>query len=105
MQHNDGTSFFRWDVGKSTLGCIGQKVNSFLSFTDEGSQFLYGYLVNREPFIPRLLDKDGLAYNVTMEINAAHAVYPVIMFKAITVIYFFSFVVSMLSYYGIVQVL
>jgi nucleoside permease NupC len=95
---------FRWEPGRSALECIGSKVNRFLSFTDEGSQFLFGYLVNQQPFITRRLDPAGLAYNVTMEINEAKAILPVIMFKSVSVLYFFSFMVGMLTPLGAIQV-
>ncbi len=97
-------SSFRWDVGRSVLACIGDKVNRFLAFTDDGSQFMYGYLVTRQPFMTHLLDNSSIAYNVTKEINENKAIYGPLFFNAIMTIYFFSFVTAMLTYYGVVQV-
>ncbi len=93
----------RWDVGKASLDCIGQKVNRFLGFTDEGSKFLYGYLVDQTPFDVEQLANSSLAFNVTSEINAAKAVFPSVMFKSLSNLYFFSFVVAILAYLGVIQ--
>jgi len=32
--------------------CLGDKVSIFLGYTDEGSSFVYGYLVSGNPFFP-----------------------------------------------------
>ena len=45
----------------------------------------------------------SLTYNVTSEINLKKAIPSVVVFSALSVIYFFSFVVNILFYYGIVQ--
>eukprot|EP00095_Tigriopus_kingsejongensis_P011047 snap_masked-scaffold23_size669530-processed-gene-0.5 protein:Tk11047 transcript:snap_masked-scaffold23_size669530-processed-gene-0.5-mRNA-1 annotation:"sodium nucleoside cotransporter 1" len=93
----------RWDHGKNAIQCIGAKVDRFLGYTDVGSSFIYGYLVHRKPFIPQLLPNESLAYNVTMEINNAMATSPVAGFKALSVIFFFSFICNVLFYLGAVQ--
>ncbi len=86
------------------MTCLGQKVNGFLGFTHQGSQFMFGYLVNQQPFIPPKLGKGSIAFNVTMEINEHKAIMAPVFFKALSTVYFFSFVVGMLSHYGVVQV-
>lgn len=32
----------RWEVGRSIFDCLGNKVKTFLKYTDEGSSFVYG---------------------------------------------------------------
>eukprot|EP00095_Tigriopus_kingsejongensis_P009513 snap_masked-scaffold624_size122968-processed-gene-0.7 protein:Tk09513 transcript:snap_masked-scaffold624_size122968-processed-gene-0.7-mRNA-1 annotation:"hypothetical protein DAPPUDRAFT_306527" len=77
----------RWrHVGRNIFNCLADKVTIFLDFTDEGSSFVFGYLVTGMP----LLD-DPLVIDT------------VFMFKTLSVIYFFSFCVSMLFYLGALQ--
>ena len=45
IQFSFGLLVLRWDVGQNIFKCIGDKVVSFLTFTDAGSSFVYGYLV------------------------------------------------------------
>ena len=70
---------FPIQVGREIFQCLGNKATIFLGFTDEGSSFVYGYLVSAD-------------------IN-------IFMFKTLSVIYFFSFVVSMLFYVGALQLI
>ena len=92
----------RWKVGKAVFGCLGDKVKTFLDYTDAGSGFVFGYLVTQKPFNPGLLG--GVARNVTEDINdTAFAFNFVFMFKILSIIYFFSFCVSMLFYCGVMQ--
>ncbi|XP_017464618.1 PREDICTED: solute carrier family 28 member 3 isoform X2 [Rhagoletis zephyria] len=71
-----GVLCIRWEVGRKIFQCIGDKVASFLSFSDEGSRFVYGdTLINDSIF--------------------AFAILPVI--------FFFSFFVSILQYLGAMQ--
>lgn len=93
----------RWEHGKVAIECIGAKVDNFLVFTDEGTKLVYGHLVHRKPFIPQLLEPNSVAFNVTSQINQAQAVSPVVAFKALTVVYFFSFVCNILFFLGIIQ--
>lgn len=37
-----GVVCIRWDVGRSIFECIGDKVATFLNYTDFGSTFIYG---------------------------------------------------------------
>ena len=34
-------------MGKATFGCLGRKVSTFLDYTDVGSGFVFGYLVDQ----------------------------------------------------------
>lgn len=81
-----GILILRWDVGKEVFQCLGDKMKAFLDFTDKGSTFVFGYLVSGElkgtPLQPA-----------------------VFAFKILTVVIFFSFFVSILYYYGVMQVM
>ena len=46
------------------------------------------------------LENTSLAYNVTLAINEAGAFQAVVVFKALSVVYFFSFFAHMLFYVG-----
>lgn len=44
-----GILCIRWEVGRKIFQCFGEKVESLLGFTDEGSSFVYGdLLINKE---------------------------------------------------------
>ena len=103
LQFVFGLGILRWTPGRLFFECIGQKVDTFLSFTDVGSAFIYGPLITRKPFLPQLLPNDSIAFNVTTMINEHQAAPVVVVFKALSVIYFFSFVINMLFYLGYVQ--
>lgn len=36
----------RWNVGREVFQCLGDKVQAFLDYTDQGSEFVFGYLVS-----------------------------------------------------------
>lgn len=42
LQFVFGLFILRWSVGKGIFSCLGQKVDRFLKFTDDGSQFVFG---------------------------------------------------------------
>ena len=46
LQFVFGLIVLRWDVGRSIIDCIGQKITTFLNYTNAGSGFVYGYLVS-----------------------------------------------------------
>ena len=103
LQFIFGLGVLRWTPGRLFFECIGQKVDHFLSFTDVGSAFIYGHLITQKPFLPNRLPNDSIAFNVTTMINEYQAAPVVVVFKALSVIYFFSFVINMLFYLGYVQ--
>ena len=78
-------------------------MDTFLAFTDAGSSFVFGYLVNQEPFILKQLRNGTVEYEVAESINSRHAISSVVVFKALSTVYFFSFLVSMLFYWGVLQ--
>ncbi|CAG0898788.1 unnamed protein product, partial [Cyprideis torosa] len=86
LQFVFGLLILRWEVGKSVFKCIGDKVGTFLGYSDSGSGFVYGYLVDGSP-----LGKDGPTFPT------------IFAFKVLSVIFFFSFCINILYYYGIMQ--
>ena len=60
LQFLFGLLILRWKVGKQIFQCIGEKAVTFLGYTDQGSAFVYGYLVNQRPF-----DVSSLPHNET----------------------------------------
>ncbi|XP_037776033.1 solute carrier family 28 member 3-like [Penaeus monodon] len=71
-----GLVILRWPLGQAVFQCAADKVTTFLAFTDEGSEFVFGELVSE------------------MEIFA---------FKVLSVILFFSFCIQILYYWGVMQ--
>ena len=75
----------------------------FLSYTNAGSSFAYGYLVNGQIFKLSALNESSVAYAVAKEINENHAMNVMLFFKVFSTVYFFSFVAAMLFYLGAMQ--
>jgi pyrimidine nucleoside transport protein len=78
----------RWQGGRDAFQCLSGKVSSFLNFSDVGSYFIYGFAAE--------------GFNATVggvEINLN----PIFVFKNLSVIYFFSFCINLLYYYGAMQ--
>lgn len=80
-----GLLILRWNVGKEFFKCFGDKVDAFLKFTDYGSGFVFGYLVDGK-----------LAGNLPQQFG-------IFAFKVLSVIIFFGFCTSILYYYGVMQ--
>jgi len=74
-----GLIILRWDTGRDVFSCIGNKINSFLDFSKDGSEFVFGFLSSGDPFV------------------FATSVLPVI--------FFFNFIIQILYYYGVMQVM
>ena len=98
-----GLLILRWPFGKAALDCVSSKVDKFLAFTDAGSGFVFGFLVNQQPFLPNRLVNNEVAFNVTSAVNTSKAFASVVVFKSLSVIYFFCFVTNILFYFGVVQ--
>lgn len=103
LQFIFGLLILRWNVGRNIFQCLGDKVSIFLAYTDEGSGFVYGYLVTQQPFFSWELDVNSTAYQVTTDINTHKAIGFVFVFKVLSVIFFFSFMVNMMFYVGAMQ--
>ena len=87
----------------ATCKLIFFKISNFLAYTDNGSGFVFGYLVNQKPFVEGSVSNASVAYDVMREINAFKSINGVFFFKVLSVIYFFSFFISMLFYLGAMQ--
>uniref|UniRef100_A0A0A1XEW4 Sodium/nucleoside cotransporter n=1 Tax=Zeugodacus cucurbitae TaxID=28588 RepID=A0A0A1XEW4_ZEUCU len=71
-----GILCIRWDVGRKIFECLGDKVATFLAFSNEGSRFVFGDTV---------IDEGIFAFAI------------------LPVIFFFSFFISILHYWGVMQ--
>ncbi|KAM7344050.1 concentrative nucleoside transporter 2 [Cochliomyia hominivorax] len=71
-----GIVCIRWSVGRDIFECIGNKTATFLSFTDEGSRFVYG---------DNIVDQGVFAFAI------------------LSTVFFFSFFISILYYLGVMQ--
>ncbi|XP_074028494.1 uncharacterized transporter YutK [Leptinotarsa decemlineata] len=76
LQFVFGLLTIRWKVGRNILQCFGDKVEILLGYAFKGAEFAYG--------------------SILIETN-------VFAFKALSTIYFISFMVNILYYYGIMQ--
>lgn len=77
LQFVFGLITIRWEVGRNILECIGDKVNTLLNYAFTASEFPFGVeLVKNQQ---------------------------VFAFRALSTIYFISFLVNILYYYGIMQ--
>ena len=99
LQFLMGLIILRWSFGKAVFDCIGKKVKIFLDYTDAGSGFVFGYLVTQKPFYPSALN-DSMSQSVAEDINNSSGIGFVFMFKILSIIYFFNFMVSILFYLG-----
>lgn len=77
-----GLISLRWTAGKAVFRCFADKVTAFLAIADVGSTFVFSYLV-----------------------TGVNNQLPVFAFQVLSVIIFFSFIVSILYYYGVMQVM
>jgi len=99
LQFVFGLLILRWPVGQATFRCLGAKVSTFLAYTDVGSTFVFGYLVDQRPI--RSWAVNGTALEVADQLNGNfHFVF---MFKVLSIIYFFNFCISMLFHLGAMQ--
>jgi pyrimidine nucleoside transport protein len=53
-----GLIIIRWSVGRSIFQCLGNKVATFLSYSDAGSSFVYGNM---------LIDSGVFAFKVCIQ--------------------------------------
>jgi len=45
LQFIFGLIVLRWELGRQVIQCLGEKITIFLDYSNEGSGFVYGYLV------------------------------------------------------------
>ncbi|XP_057670757.1 sodium/nucleoside cotransporter 2-like [Diorhabda carinulata] len=77
LQFTFGLITIRWELGRNILECIGDKVNTLLNYAFSASEFPFGVELVRNQ--------------------------QVFAFRALSTIYFISFLVNILYYYGIMQ--
>lgn len=93
----------RWDVGQQIFQCLGDKISEFLNFTDLGSSFVFDYLVTGK-LKGWNVSQINETFNDTIPFDGSLPMQIGIFgFKVLPVIFFFSFCISILYYYGIMQ--
>ncbi|KAH9506976.1 hypothetical protein DERF_011681 [Dermatophagoides farinae] len=105
-------------IGRSIFQCIGDKINTFLSFTKSGTEMVFGYLSNGQllgTIAGNYTLIIGSSSNIEMMMNDQIQVQlpslplmvqsSIFALSGMPVIIFFSFFVSILYYYGIMQII
>jgi pyrimidine nucleoside transport protein len=64
LQFVFGLVILRWSVGKEIFTCFGDKVSIFLQFTDNGTVFIFDYLVSGQ--LQGNFGGDSVFQNVTL---------------------------------------
>ena len=91
------------------MQCLSSKVGTFLNYTYQGADFVFGYLATGKPFIPEAFNQTtdpGLTstvQDILENINNNGVVGVPFFFGPLSIIYFVSFFVSMLYYWGTLQ--
>lgn len=107
MQLVFGIIVLRTAIGKTVFSCIGEKINAFLAFTTAGTDLVFGYLSSGRLAPPTgnvSIDFGGEtgmlvgSLNLTMPIQST-----IFAFNSMPVVIFFSFFISILYFYGIMQ--
>ena len=103
MLHN-----LRWKFGNQVVQCFSSKVSTFLAYSNEGATFVFSYLANGKPFVPENYNSTDGSITETVrtilgEINDQGVVPIPFFFGPLSLIYFVSFFVSMLYYWGTLQ--
>lgn len=100
----------RWNVGKQIIQCLSSKVSTFLNYTYAGTAFVFGYLSDgTQIFMPENYRKNENTTEVQefrqilSNMNSDGVVGTPFYFGALSIIYFVSFFVSMLFYWGTLQ--
>lgn len=110
LQYLLGLMVLRWGHGRGALQCLSDKIKFFLDYTNQGSHFVFGHLASGFNLTDALGDlvtlvpKPELGANITN--GTSHDIkniLPVFMFLALPVVFFFSFFVNILYFYGIMQ--
>ena len=89
--------------------CLSSKVGTFLDYTYQGAGFVFAYLATGKPFQPELFNiTDDAQLTDTVqtilgEINDQGVLPLPFFFGPLSIVYFVSFFVSMLYYWGTLQ--
>ena len=97
LQFIFGLLIMRWEYGKLFFDCVGLKFDTFLGYTDSGSSFVFGYLVDQKPFLPDKLSNNTLAKQIAEDINSPQAVSTIVVFKTKVRTIFFCKLLSIFS--------
>ncbi|XP_065565519.1 sodium/nucleoside cotransporter 1-like isoform X2 [Artemia franciscana] len=89
----------RVDVGRDIFQCLGDKVSAFLSYTIAGSSFVYGWLASGQN-LSVMIEPGITNYNITIVPDRLTDVFA---FSILSVIFFFSFFINILYYFGVMQ--
>lgn len=109
MQITFGIVVLRTQIGRQVFKCLGEKVNTLLDCTLSGSRLIFGYLADgmlKGPGGNVTVLVNGTEYIVEMpkaglEMSSQDAIFA---FTSMPVVIFFSFFVSILYYYGVMQI-
>lgn len=99
----------RWTLGKQIVQCLSSKVTTFLNYTYSGAVFVFGYLANGQIFFDGAFRPDSNTTEtmeireILRDINEGGVVGAPFFFGPLSIIYFVSFFVSMLYYWGTLQ--
>ena len=90
------------------MQCLSSKVGTFLDYTYQGAGFVFSYLASGKPFQPdRYFNWDqnvtDTVRTILGEINDQGVVPLPFFFGPLSIVYFVSFFVSMLYYWGTLQ--
>ncbi|XP_077513148.1 solute carrier family 28 member 3-like [Amblyomma americanum] len=106
-----GIGVLRWSRGRSILECLAEKAKHFLDYTNRGSFFVFGHLASGWNLTAALGDLARVVTPTDAFLEGTNAtssadikpLFPVFTFQALPVIFFFSFFVNILYFYGIMQ--
>ncbi|XP_064455565.1 sodium/nucleoside cotransporter 2-like [Ornithodoros turicata] len=85
----------RWNIGQLILNCVSQKVETFLELARGSSEFVFGYLATGIN-MTTVLGDFAEGHNVT-------DVKPAFIFNTISTVFYVSFFVNVMCYYGLIQ--
>lgn len=113
LQFMCGLITIRWDIGRNILECFGQKLNILLDYSFLGATFAYGedLVVKQAVFAFRvsvlvyrwhMFSHDAIYLHHLKFFASVFNKYTR-LFQAMSTIYFISFLVNILYYYGIMQ--
>lgn len=110
MQLVFGIIVLRTELGKMIFQCIGEKINLFLDFTTSGTSMVFGWVATgilQGPSGNITINLDNIGggnQTITIDNLPMPLQSSIFAFNSMPVVIFFSFFVSILYYYGIMQI-
>lgn len=80
LQFLMGLMILRWPLGKAVFQCAGDKVSTFLAFTDKGSSFVFGSLVSVDKIFGFKVSSLVGSFNSSISAYKLHLVIPSVLF-------------------------